>query len=82
MIGWRLGLVVHDEAGRAWVYYGHRITSVGSIERRFILHAKGRFLPGIVPWMYHAVERETLVRRFPDLASEVPEKMWRELELI
>lgn len=67
-----MGLVVHDIKGTAWVYLGFRITSVGSVEHRF--HVGMPYPRGYGPdYEYRAVRRETLIRKFPDLAEHWPE---------
>lgn len=74
-MNWQLGLVVHDITGWPWVYIGHRVTVIPTIERIFV---RAKSHNGIAPerlpsetWEYRAVKRETLIMKFPDLA-----KLW------
>lgn len=67
-MNWNLGLVVHDTDGHPWIYIGFRITRAGTTERIFVKSENGSQLSA-PPWTYRAVHRETLIRKFPDLAE-------------
>lgn len=58
------GQVVHDEHGNAWVYVGFRITAVPSHEHHF---ACCDMIGHLGPWTYKAVNRKTLINKFPDI---------------
>ena len=67
-----LGTVVHDATGHPWVYIGVRQTTVGSYEHWFRITVptpKGAF----PDYEYRAVNRSTLIKKFPDLGEHWPE---------
>ena len=47
-----------------WVYVGYRITRVKTYEHHF---ARSDFICELGPWIYHAVNDETLKNKFPKL---------------
>lgn len=65
---WKLGLLVHDATSHPWVYVGSRTTRSRTVERVFVKCEDGE-RPSAPPWTYRAVNRETLVRKFPDLGT-------------
>lgn len=66
----KLGAVVHDTEGRAYVYYGRTLSSIGTWSQHFVMERTGRNWPVSPPWFYHAVSLDTLLRKFPDLVVE------------
>lgn len=68
-----LGTVVHDVDGHPWVYYGYRKSTVGSYNHYFritVPSPKGSWLN----YEYNAVNRATLIKKFPDLGEHWPEE--------
>ena len=62
-----LGTVAYDADDKAWVYVGHRLTSVGTTEHHLILAKQGQKGVSAYDWQYKAVKPETLLKKFPDL---------------
>lgn len=63
----RIGTLVHDNKGAAWIYIGYRVTTTNSKHHTFVRALDGgRADPG-PPWTYSASTPETLKRKFPDL---------------
>lgn len=66
----KLGTVAHTSDGQAYVYYGRTSSTLGTWSHHFIQERTGRNWPVAPPWFYHAVNLETLMRKFPDLVVE------------